>query len=111
MAGAGGRQNLVAFDKLDTQPNGIGGQSENWVEQFRTYVEYKHLRGGEAVMAARLNGKHTQVMIVRSFGDSRRVDTDWRARDVRSGEAYNIRDITTENNRAYLSMLCERGVA
>jgi SPP1 family predicted phage head-tail adaptor len=111
MPGAGVRQHMVAFDSLDKQPNGIGGTSEEWVERFRSYAEFKHLRGGEAVMAARLSGRHTQLIIVRSTQSTREVTTDWRARDVRTGEAYNIRDVTPENNRAYITLLCERGVA
>jgi hypothetical protein len=63
-------------------------------------------------MAARLEGQHSQVIFVRSFPQTTRsVTTDWRVRDVRTGDTFNIRDITPTDDRQWLDFLCQKGVA
>jgi len=101
----------VAFDKRVEVEDGAGNTVGDWQEQFSCRAAYRHLRGGESVMAGRLQGKHTQVIIVRASSLTRSVSTDWRVRDVRNGEVFNIRDITHETDRRWVSMLCEKGVA
>ena len=111
---AGNLTHRVAFDRRANVnpdfPNDFGNTVSGWVEQFQCRAEFIHLRGGESVMAARLQGKHTQVIRVRATALTRSVSTDWRVRDVHSGAAFNIRDITPVD-RQWLDMLCERGVA
>lgn len=101
----------VSFEKRTNESDGGGGTKSTWIEQFQCRAEYTHLRGGEAVQAARLQGKHTQVVTVRKSTLSGSVSTDWRIRDVRTNEIYNIRDREPETNRMYISFTCERGVA
>lgn len=101
----------VAFDKRIDADDGLGNTVSDWQEQFQCRAAYRHLRGGESVMAGRLQGKHTQVIIVRASSQTRQVTTDWRVRDVRNGDVFNIRDVTHETDRAWVSLLCEKGVA
>jgi len=108
---AGHLVNLVAFDKRGAAGDGKGNTRSDWTEQFRCRAGYRHLRGGEDVMAARLQGKHTQLITVRASSLTRQISTDWRARDVRNGDVFNIRDITHETDRQWISLLVERGVA
>ncbi|MDX3929249.1 MAG: phage head closure protein [Shinella sp.] len=108
---AGDLYHRVAFDKRETVDRGDGVKVGSWVEQFSVRAGFTHLRGGESVMAGRLQGKHTQVITVRASSQTREVGADWRVRDVRSGIAFNIRDITPTNDRAWLDFLCESGVA
>lgn len=101
----------VAFDKRAEVDDGYGNTVSDWREQFQCRAAFRHLRGGESVMAGRLQGKHVQVITVRASSQTREITTDWRVRDVRTGEAFNIRDVTHETDRAFISFLCEKGVA
>lgn len=109
--GAGDLYYRVAFDKRAEVDDGYGNTQSDWVEQFQCRAAYRHLRGGESVMAGRLQGRHSQVIIVRASSQTRQVSTDWRVRDVRDGTVFNIRDVTVETDRMFISFLCERGVA
>ncbi|BCH32634.1 hypothetical protein MesoLjLc_45640 [Mesorhizobium sp. L-8-10] len=101
----------VAFDRRTEVDDGLGNTLADWVEQFQCRAAYRHLRGGESVVASRLQGKHVQIIAVRASSQTRQVSTDWRVRDARTGEVFNIRDVTVETDRAFISFLCERGVA
>jgi SPP1 family predicted phage head-tail adaptor len=108
---AGDLFNKVAFDERVEGDRGDGVTVGEWQERFSVRAGFTHMRGGEAVMANRLQGKHTIVIMVRSSSQTRQVGTDWQVRDVRSGVAYNITDITPSDDRAWLDLLCESGVA
>ena len=101
----------VAFDSPVEAADGYGGTTLGWQEQFSCRAGFVHLRGGETVMAARLAGKHQQIVTVRSSAASRAVTTDWRVRDTRTGDIFNIRDVTPPDDRLSLDFLCEKGVA
>lgn len=109
--GAGDLNYRVAFDERAHVADGYGNTVSDWVEQFQCRAAYRHLRGGESVMAGRLQGKHSQVIIVRASSQTRQVTPEWRVRDARDGTVFNIRDVTAETDRMFISFLCERGVA
>lgn len=109
---AGRLVHKVAFDKREASDGDNAGNYEGeWVEQFLCRAEFIHLRGGEAVLAGRLQGRHTQVIRIRVSQLSNAVTSDWRVRDVRRGTEFNIRDIEFEENRQFISLTCESGVA
>lgn len=110
-SGAGQLYQRVAFEKKGTASDGYGGTVTGWAEQFQCRAGYTHLRGGESVMAARLEGTHSIVIRVRASSNTRVVTTDWRVRDARTGTIYNIRDITAGDDRAFLDVLVQSGVA
>lgn len=101
----------VAFDVKGTAQDGAGGTTTAFTEQFQCRAGFIHLRGGETVQAARLEGQHPQVIRVRSSSLTRGVGTDWRIRDVRTGAVFNIRDITPGLDRQFIDFLCQKGVA
>ncbi|NTS30671.1 head-tail adaptor protein [Phyllobacterium sp. BT25] len=101
----------VAFDQRQDADDGFGNTVSTWVEKFQCRAGYRHLRGGEAVIAARLEGKHIQVVTVRASTATKGVTTDYRIRDLRSGETFNIRDITPNLDRQFIDFLVESGVA
>jgi hypothetical protein len=39
------------------------------------------------------------------------VTSEWRARDLRTEDIYNIREAKLTNDRAFVELLCEKGVA
>lgn len=108
---AGDLLHRVAFDKRQDIDRGDGVYVGQWVEQFQVRAGFAHLRGGESLMADRLQGQHTQVIFVRSSSQTRQVNADWRVRDVRAGTEFNIRDVTPTNDRHWLDFLCQSGVA
>ncbi|MBB2973951.1 phage head closure protein [Mesorhizobium sp. RMAD-H1] len=101
----------VAFDERVEIDDGAGNTVGDWQERFQCRAAFRHLRGGESVMASRLQGHHVQIITVRSLSQARQVTTDWRVRDVRTGVAFNIRDVTHEVDRQFIAFLCESGVA
>lgn len=108
---AGDLKRRVAFDRRSPNPDGYGNTVADWAEQFNVAAGYMHLKGGESVMAARLEGQHMQVIFVRLSSQTLAVTTDWRIRDTRAGTLYNIRDITPTEDRQWLEFLVQSGVA
>lgn len=102
---------LVAFEANLATDDGGGGVVGAFGEQFRTRASYTRLRGGEGVLAARLEGRQPTVIRVRRFSRTRSVTTDWRIRDVRTDEIFNIRTIVETDDRLWLDMTAESGVA
>ncbi|MDR6757835.1 SPP1 family predicted phage head-tail adaptor [Mycoplana sp. BE70] len=107
---AGDLHYRVAFDRRSEVDDGHGNTRGDWHEQFQCRAAYRHLRGGESVLAGRLEGRHPQIITVRASSQTRQVTTDWRVRDVRTGDEFNIRDVTHETDRQWISLLVERGV-
>jgi SPP1 family predicted phage head-tail adaptor len=108
---AGPLRQRFAFDERVIDADGYGNERGTWVERFRVWAQRMMLRGGEDVLAARLEGRAPAVIVVRATTDARRVTTDWRARDLRSGQVFNVRAVTPRERRDYLDFLCETGVA
>jgi len=111
--GAGDLFQRVAFDRrIETNdPDDDGNSVGEWQEQFQQRAGYIHLRGGEDVMASRLQGQHVQVIFVRASTQTSAVTSDWRIRDARTDISYNIREITPSDDRAWLDFLCQSGGA
>lgn len=108
---AGDLKRRVAFDKRTSATDGYGNTVGGWAEQFLVAAGYLHLKGGETVMAARLEGQHMQVIFVRLSSQTLGVSTEWRIRDARASTIYNIRDITPTEDRQWLEFLVQSGVA
>lgn len=93
-------------------PLDYGNVENAWVEQFETRAAFIHLRGGEDVLAARLQGRHLQVIRVRNSTETRTITTDFRVVDKRNGDVFNVRDVTPDREgRQFIDLLCEKGVA
>lgn len=108
---AGKLYERVTFDSPTETPDGYGGTISGWTEEFTVRAGYRRLRGGETVLASRLSGTQPTIIKVRQSSDTKRVTTDWRARDARSGEVFNIRSPIESDDRAYLEFIAESGVA
>lgn len=91
-------------------PNDYGNTVADWQDQGTVWAEFVHLRGGEAVIAGRLQGRHPMVVRVRASALTRAVTPDWRLMDSR-GMVYAVRDVTPDPDRSSLDLLCESGVA
>lgn len=106
------KRHRVAFEQRAVTSDGYGGQRGAFEEQFLRWAEFIPRFGGEEVMEARLAGRQPVTMILRRDADTRLIETDWRVRDVASGDYYNIRSIVDpEDRRNDRDLLCEKGVA
>lgn len=101
----------VAFFEPTPASNGQGGTVMGWIQRYACRAKFRFLRAGEAVMQGRLEGRATVVVTIQSYALSRQIRTDWRMRDVRSGEDYNLRSIIPSDDGAWLDLTVESGVA
>lgn len=115
MTGAGDLRERVAFARRESinpdDPDDYGNTVSEWVEQFRTRAQFVHLRGGEGVLAAKLENRHPLVVRVRASAQSREIGADWQVTDLTSGAVFNVRDITHLPARTWIDLLVEAGVA
>jgi SPP1 family predicted phage head-tail adaptor len=107
---SGALKERVSFAVRGEMDDGYGNTVSDWVEQFQDAAEYVHLRGGETVIAARLENRHPQVLRVRASTRTRNVTSDWRITDCRSRVEYAIKDVTHTTDNKWIDLLCERGV-
>jgi len=101
----------VYLEKPTSTPDGLGGTEAGWTQVFETRAHFRYLRGGETVLAGRLQGRLTIVATIPSHHDARAVTPDWRMRDARSGTIWNVRAVMPSDDRQWLEMTCESGVA
>ena len=110
--GQGALYERVAWDVRSVVDDGYGNEvSGDWSEQFRTRAGFTFLRGSEAVIAARLEGRQPVIVRVRASSKTRQITTDWRMRDARTGEVYAVRSVIETEDRAFLDVTVEAGVA
>jgi len=112
MTTAGALRHRFAFDRRETVDDGYGNTQAEFVEQFVVWAGVQARFGGETVTAARLAGQQPVTVTVRKSEQTAQINPDWRARDVRSGEIYNIRSIADpDDSGAFLDLLCQTGAA
>lgn len=107
---AGSLYHKVAFDLIEEVEDGHGGFEPVKVT-FETRAHIRYLRGGETVQAARLEGKQPVVVTVRRSSKTMQVDTDTVMRDARTGTVYNIRAVVPTEDRQFIEITAESGVA
>lgn len=121
ITGAGDLRYSVGFYQrtaLSNSPPDYGNTEDDF-PTTATFVVRANITpklGGEDVLAARLTGKNIVNITVRQSTNTALVTTDWKAKDERSGEVYNIRSVIdpdggTSERGFYFEMLCEKGVA
>lgn len=113
MIGAGELDQRLAFERRDAKDDGYGNPvSGDWVLQFAAFAKIIRLRGGEGVLAARLEARAPVIITVRNAHDARQITHEWRARDERTGALYAIREQPRlSEDRGFLEFLAEGGVA
>lgn len=112
MTGAGELRHRIAFERREEVDDGYGNVQADYVQQFVVWAGVQARFGGETVTAARLSGQQPLTITVRRSSQTAQITPDWRARDARTGEIYNIRSIADPTDAgAYLELLCQSGVA
>lgn len=109
---AGNLRARLSFQAREEVDDGYGNTvSGDFKEQFQDHAEMKALKGGEAVIASRLQGKQPFLISVRSHTNTRRITTDWRAVNARSGAVYAITTAVERPKGDYIDMTVIEGVA
>lgn len=107
----GSLEERVFLQRPTATSDGMGGTEAGWEDAFESRAHFRYLRGGESVLAGRLQGRLTIVATIPSHTAARQVTPDWRIRDARSSTIYNVRSIIPSDDRAFLELTCESGVA
>ncbi len=83
-----------------------GGSKEGWDERFIAWVAVRYLRGGEAVMASRMQGRRPAILILRKRDVLRKIGLDWIVRF--GGQSYQVRELPKpREDGATVEMLVE----
>ena len=101
----------VRFERRVEADDGYGNTRGDWIGQFTVAARIMPLRGGEAVIAARLEGTQPAIVTVYADARTRTVTPDWRIVDARAGTVYAVRTVTLRESKDYVDLLCEAGVA
>jgi SPP1 family predicted phage head-tail adaptor len=106
-------QHRLQFESPAPENDEYGNTVEGWLPEFIRWARIMPTRGGETVMAERLQGRQPVVVTVRQDFETRRIKADWRAIDARSGEVYAVRSppADMEMRRAFFDFIAEIGVA
>lgn len=113
----------VAWDSRAAADDGYGNTVGSFDEQFACRARFTWLRGGEGVIAGRIEGRQPIVVRVRASIASRQITTDWRMRDLRkgawadssetqwNGPVYAVRSVAETEDRRWIDVMVEGGVA
>lgn len=114
MPSAGDLRERVHFQSRELIDDGYGNeQSGPWTTRFTVAAGFRPLRGGEAVMASRLESRQPYIVTVHQSSDTRGVTTDWRIVDARNtGRVFAISAAPTDpdGKRAWLEILAIEGM-
>jgi len=112
-SGAGALSEIVAFESRAVIDDGMGNEiSGDWTERFKANARIQPIKGGESVIADRLQGTQPVVIRVRYEPQTLSANTDWRAQDLRSGVIYQIKSLANmDEKRHYIEFLAIAGVA
>ncbi|MDH6265534.1 SPP1 family predicted phage head-tail adaptor [Rhizobium sp. SG_E_25_P2] len=109
--GGGALNERVTLSRPVAQENDYGGSVDGFETVTTVAAKFTPMRGGETLIAARLTGRSVVVARIRASTLTRQARPDWRLTDARAATVYNIRDVILSDDRAYLDLLCESGVA
>ncbi len=75
-------------------------------DRFTVWSKLQHLRGGEAVMQARLQSKSPAIVTVRRNTSTQQITSEWQV--VIDGRVYEVKeDPRPTDDRGFLEMLAE----
>lgn len=97
---------MASFYKPEIYSDPDGQLIHDYVMQFTVAAHVQYLRGGEAVMAARLQSKQPAIITVRRSAQAREITSEWRVKV--DGRIFEIReDPRPDQARRTLEMLAE----
>lgn len=114
MSSTGDLRERVTIQRNVAVPDWSGQPSApDWRDQFTIWAGIRFMRGGEAVIAARLTARQPAVLRIRNSAQARGILPSDRAVNARTGEIFNIREKPREarDNRGFLEALIEVGAS
>lgn len=109
--GAGDLRHRVSFAARADGDDGRGNKKGNFAERFQVRAALRPRGGSEAVVAARMEGRNTLGVYVRSSQQTRQITSDWRMTDVRTGEVYAIKIVDSVTDVAWVYLEAQTKVA
>lgn len=97
----------VAFDAPTGGTDSFGGETVGWTEHHVCAAQWLYAKGDESVQAARQAGRSAYKLKVRSSAKTRAVTTDYRLRDTRRGDAWNIVECDAITDRRWVFLVVE----
>lgn len=108
----GNFRDRVTFAQVEEVVDEYGNTQGNFVDQFSVAADIAYVRGGEGVIAARLEGHQPVIITIRSSSQTALIKPDWRAVDERdASRIFNVRSVQPSSNGDFTELLCEAGVA
>ena len=103
---------VIQRDEATPDWSGHPGEPD-WKDQFTIWGNIVFMRGGEAVMSARLTARQPAILTLRNSSQARGIKPSDRVKNARTGEIFNIREKPRESkeNRGFLEVLVESGVS
>ncbi|UEM17340.1 head-tail adaptor protein [Bradyrhizobium barranii subsp. barranii] len=115
MTSAGDLRHRLGFFRRPVISDGHGNVEGAFPDapEFECAAAVQVRFGGEAVLAARLQGQQTATIRVRRSQATLAVTTDWRIRDMREGAIWEIKSgpVDPDDGRQWVEFLCQSGVA
>ena len=111
--GTGAMRQKIHFQRRIEKEDEYGNTVTDFETVFTDAAEFVPLRGGEAVMGARLTGIQPFIVRVHSSTQTRAVEAAWQIVDARSGVVYAITapPVNTDQKNAYLDIMVTQGKA
>lgn len=107
---AGDLRARVAFDAPVVSDDGYGGTENGWQEQYSCRAGILYAGGSEAVVAARLQGRESYKVAIRSCAASRAIKTDWRMRNARDSSVFAILSVDAMADPAWVYLIVQTGI-
>ncbi len=108
---AGTLREKIRFQSRTNENDGYGNTKAEWTTAYDCRADLLWLRGGESVLAGRLEGVKTAVFTIRDCVDARAVTSEYRVVNLRTDEVFNVRSVNSATKRGYIDILAETGVA
>ena len=112
--GAGDLHDRFTIQRNTATADWTGHPGEpDWKDQFTIWGNITFMRGGEAVIAARLTARQPAILTIRNSVSARSILPSDRVINARTGEIFNIREQprVSRDNRGMLEVLIEAGAS
>lgn len=97
---------VTFFSPVRGERTATGGSRQGWSEEFKAWVGVVWLRGGEAVLNSRMQGRRPAVLIMRRRAAFSAIRGDWEVRF--DGISYEVRELPKpQDNGPLLEMMVE----
>lgn len=100
---AGKLRDLLIFQQR--AEGASGDRTGTWTSEFGRWSQTIILKGGEGVLAQRIQGQQPTLLVVRACPETRQIDNSWRAVDERTRQVFDLSSATETDDRAWIEVL------